>query len=478
MRPEHARRPTVWIVDDSPLDADRARRALADRYDVESLSDGSVAIERLAAGASPDVLVLDWVMPGVSGIEVCRYVRSEAAGLEDVSVLLLTSQDRTEQIVEGLGSGANDYLAKPYADDELRARVGALLRTRDLLERANQAESAIAEVLEATPDALFVLDARGIAAYANPAARRVLGSVGAAACTEVARRPLSEIVPGFSQAALALESDRPLPDIRAGDRAYSPTMRRLVWKGAPHTLVALRDVTEQRRVEARRLDIYSVVAHDLRSPMHAVLLRLQALQQGSRGPLSAELLDELRKIDRSTRFLVNMVNDFLEMARLEADAERFEKREVDLAVLVDDAVEELRPLIDAAQLRINTVKPAAAARVVGDPRRLTQVLSNLLGNAIKFTPPAGSITARIAVEPGAVATTVEDNGPGIAAEEIPRIFERFSRGPGTVGVVGSGLGLMIARQIVEAHGGSIGVESTIGQGSRFWFRLPRAAEQS
>jgi two-component system phosphate regulon sensor histidine kinase PhoR len=265
-----------------------------------------------------------------------------------------------------------------------------------------------------------------------------------------------------------------LLDVKASDRTYSPTTRRLVWKGDPHLLVALRDVTEQRRIEARRLEFYSVVAHDLRSPMHAVLLRLQALLQGMRGPLSADLLDELHKIDRSTRSLVKMVNDFLEIARLEAAPERFDRSEVDLGRLVDDAVEELRPLIDAARLRVDTVKPASAATVVGDPRRLAQVVSNLLGNAIKFTPPAGSITASIEVDPRFVATVVQDSGPGIAAEEIPGIFERFSRGTGTTGIAGSGLGLMIARQIVEAHGGSIGVESAVGRGSRFWFRLPRA----
>src|SRR5438270_5660986 len=151
------RLPAIWIVDDSPLDAERARKALSDRYEVTWLQDGSTAIERLAAGPLPDVLVLDWVMPGVSGIEVCQYARSEGTGLEEISILLLTSQDSTEQIVEGLVAGANDYLAKPYADDELRARVGALLRTRSLLQRATQAESALADLLEAIPDAILVV---------------------------------------------------------------------------------------------------------------------------------------------------------------------------------------------------------------------------------------------------------------------------------------------------------------------------------
>ncbi|MFL5376469.1 MAG: ATP-binding protein [Myxococcales bacterium] len=472
MSPVGAHRPAVWIVDDSPLDAERARKALADGYEVECLPDGSVAIERLSSGPLPDVLVLDWVMPGVSGIEVCHYVRSAGPGLEKISLLLLTGHQRTEQIVEGLSAGANDYLAKPYADDELRARVAALVRARELLDRATEAESALAEILEATPDALFVVDARGVAGYANPAARRVLP------VDEVSGLPISEILPEVSTALAAAAADQPLPDVRYGDRIYSPTTRPLVWRNEPHLLVALRDVTEQRRADARRLDFYSVVAHDLRSPMHAVLLRLGALFRGSRGPLSAELLDDLRKIDRSTRSLVNMVNDFLDMARMEATVERFDKREVDLAAVLDEALEELRPLIEAAKLHVSTVKPDASARVVGDPRRLSQVVSNLLGNAIKFTPPSGSIKATVQVEPSFIATSVEDDGPGIAPDELPGIFERFSRAAGSTGIVGSGLGLMIARQIVEAHGGAIGVESAVGHGSRFWFRLPRALAKS
>src|SRR3954466_15661056 len=145
---------------------------------------------------------------------------------------------------------------------------------------------------------------------------------------------------------------------------------------------------------------------------------------------------------------------------------------------LDEALEELRPLIDAAKLHVSTVKPDASARVVGDPRRLSQVVSNLLGNAIKFTPPSGSIKATVQGEPSFIATSVEDDGPGIAADELPGIFERFSRAAGSTGIVGSGLGLMIARQIVEAHGGAIGVESAVGHGSRFWFRLPRALAKS
>src|SRR6186997_1581157 len=124
----------VWVVDDSPLDAERARRALESEYDVRILRDGSVVLEELAHGKAPDVLVLDWLMPGVSGIEVCQFLRSPRGGAQNVAILMLTIQNKTDQIVLALSAGANDFVSKPFSDDELRARVSSLIRSKDLLE--------------------------------------------------------------------------------------------------------------------------------------------------------------------------------------------------------------------------------------------------------------------------------------------------------------------------------------------------------
>ena len=107
----------IWIADDSPLDADRARRALGQAYDVELFDDGSGVLERLASQEdAPDLLVVDWVMPGVSGVEVCRFLRASAAPVSAIPVLLVTVHQRTEQLVEGLEAGANDFVSKPFAE--------------------------------------------------------------------------------------------------------------------------------------------------------------------------------------------------------------------------------------------------------------------------------------------------------------------------------------------------------------------------
>ena len=163
----------VWVVDDSDADASRARQALALDYDVETFADGAAVIERAATHPPADVIVLDWVMPGVTGLDVCRFLRASGGERARVGILLLSGHRESADVVEGLEAGANDYLTKPYADDELRARVGSLVRSRGLLERVEQSEDSVRTLLTQSPDALVVLDAHGKLTFANPEAEHV-----------------------------------------------------------------------------------------------------------------------------------------------------------------------------------------------------------------------------------------------------------------------------------------------------------------
>lgn len=468
-------RPLVWVVDDSPLDLAHARRAIGDVCETRAFTDGSSVIEQLATTRPPppDVLVLDWVMPGVSGIEVVRFMRAEGQ-LPQVPVLLLTARGEPQQIVEGLSAGANDYLAKPYHDEELRARVAALVRTSRLLDRALKAEESVRVLLANAPDALVVVDAQGAITYANEEAARLLGSDSGA----LVGQTIGALVPDLSFRNISIGPGTgllPLPDVTVGGRVLSPSIRVLPTDTAASTTIAFRDVTERRRSEARRIDFYSVMAHDLRSPLNAMLMRIEALLSGRRGPITAEALSDLRKLQASSRGMAKMIKDFLDLARMEGAGYKVGRETVDLATLVTKIVEELRPVAGASGLTLEWSRPQDAARVVGDPDRLTQVMSNLIGNAIKFTPAGGLI--RVAVDPleDTVRTSVTDTGTGIAPELLPALFNRFTQGRSGHRAAGWGLGLMIVREIVEAHGGRLDVRSEVGKGSAFSFRLPRVS---
>lgn len=465
---------SVWIVDDSPLDAERGRRVLAPSYSVEVFQDGSAALECLAARPAPDVLVLDWVMPGVSGVEVCRFIRSGAYSNEALGIILLTAHRAVEQIVEGLSAGANDFLSKPYEDEELRARVMAQVRARELLERATEAEDMNRRLLESAPDAMLALDERGVLTFANQEALSVLG---------LSRRELIGASVATLLPHLATLWQQPLgaaygtlADVEHGGRVYSPTVRVPRSPGSS-TTISLRDVTERRQADARRLDFYSMIAHDLRSPLNAMSLRTDLILAGRHGTLAPALTGDIHKIKGGIQSLVVMINDFLEIARFEGAPLKLERGPVDVAALVDATMEGLRPLLEGGGLSWSRAPlvESAQARVLGDEKRLSQVFANLLGNAIKFTPPHGVITTRIHSVGATVEVVVEDTGRGVPAQALPTLFDRYTRvASNGSDVTGSGLGLMIVREVVEAHGGSVGVESDVGVGSRFWVRLPGA----
>jgi PAS domain S-box-containing protein len=463
-------RPSVWVVDDSPLDIERARKVLEVAYEVEVFADGSAMLEHLASHRPPDVLVLDWVMPGVSGIEVCRFLRSGSAARPQLAILLLTMQTRTDDIVEGLAAGANDYLVKPYADPELRARVDALVRWNGLLERAQKAEASVLQLLEHAPDPLISVDRDHRISYVNAEAQRVLGRSAA----DLAGQPLPDVLPAFP-AHHAARTSLPLSDLEIGEQIFSPTVRLLPSSSDAGLTIALRDVTSRRKKESRRLDFYSIIAHDLRSPLGAMLMRTDLMLRGHRGVLSTEMISDLRKMDGNMKRLVALINDFLDFARMEDAAHKLARTRVDLAELMFEVVDEFKPLIESTHQRMQIDAKVGATVALGDKSRLQQVLTNLVTNAIKFAPPGGLIALRARLHGHWCELSVEDDGPGIPPEILPTLFKRYSRGPAGHGqTAGTGLGLLIVREIVEAHGGSVGVESVPERGSRFWFRVPTA----
>jgi two-component system phosphate regulon sensor histidine kinase PhoR len=387
-------------------------------------------------------------------------------------ILLLTAQKQTAQIVEGLEAGANDFLAKPFADEELLARIGSLLRTRQLLERAIKAEESVRTLLANAPDAILAVDAQGLVTYVNDEAERVLHQ----SADEVVGRPIAEVVPDLTLRAVMVgpgEPLLPLPDVHIGDRVFSPSIRILPSDSAANTTVALRDVTARRQADTRRLDFYSMIAHDLRTPLSAVLLRLELATIGKHGVLPAALMNDLHKIDESVRTLVAMINDFLELARFEGIGQKIERESVDLVRLLHETMEDFQPLIEVEGLRWESAGLEHEAHVMGDRTRLIQVLSNLIGNAIKFTPRGGTITTEVSVGDDHVEVAVVDTGKGIPHDALDSLFQRYTRVlQGESAGAGTGLGLMIVREIVEAHGGVVGVTSHLGEGSRFWFRIP------
>ncbi len=245
-------------------------------------------------------------------------------------------------------------------------------------------------------------------------------------------------------------------------------------------------VDERNSIALQREDFVSRLAHDLRTPLVAADRMLTLMQQGALGEISLPMRDAFGTMVRSNKNLISMVNMLLEVYRYEAGGKSLSFAAVDLRQLITEVAQELAPLADAKGLSVNldlteSAESAPIAKYPGDRLELYRLLTNLIGNAIKFTDN-GSIDIRLKAANSPAFTSfknqplawviieIEDTGSGISPTEQAKLFKRF--GPGTHKKSGTGLGLHLCRQIVEAHRGTIEAKSALGQGSLFTIRLP------
>jgi len=238
----------------------------------------------------------------------------------------------------------------------------------------------------------------------------------------------------------------------------------------------IADIEKIRVEEATRLksEFLAAMSHELRTPLNAIIGFTQILYDGKVDPASPEHTEYLGDVLTSARHLLQLINDVLDLSKVEAGKMEFHVEPVDLSALIAEVLNILRTSVTAKHLHIDTEVDATVTDVVLDAGRFKQVLYNYLSNAFKFTPDDGRVTVRVAGEGGQFRVEVADTGPGIPEEDVRRLFTRFEqldnkgrRQPGT------GLGLALTKRLVEAQGGSVGVHSTVGKGTTFYAVLPR-----
>jgi signal transduction histidine kinase len=225
-----------------------------------------------------------------------------------------------------------------------------------------------------------------------------------------------------------------------------------------------------KSVDRLKTEFMNMAAHELKTPLTPMVGYLQLIDKKK---LSSEDSESLDIAIRNTKRLQHLVNDILDIAKLESKVMKFSMEELQLTRLVDDAAASVRPFAKEKKLTLRKLLPEKLPPIRGDPVRITQVLTNLLNNAIKFTDK-GSVTIRAAKKGDSVLVQVSDTGVGIRREDLPKLFTKFFQAD-TLGrrrYGGTGLGLAICKEIIKAHGGNIWVKSRLGRGSTFSFTLP------
>jgi len=247
---------------------------------------------------------------------------------------------------------------------------------------------------------------------------------------------------------------------------------------ATGTAVILRDVTHAHEQEELKRSVVATVSHQLRTPLTSLQMSIHLLLGDTLGPLNEKQAELLVAAREEAERLADIIDHLLDLNRLEAGKAHLEMRPIAPQALAREGMEPFFAESRAKGVALVNAVPGDLPEVTADLRRMVHVFANLASNALRFTPPGGTVTVRALLESESVRFIMEDTGTGIPAEQIGHVFEPFFRAPGQEGTSGIGLGLAIVKEIVEVHGGRVGVEPAPGGGAAFWFTLPAAAEST
>lgn len=410
---------------------------------------------------------------------------------------ILVPMQAMTQAALGISAGNLDQIVPYQGADELGQLAQAFNTMAHHLREFRESQSArllraqqtIQATIDSFPDPVLVIDQESSVEMANPAARRLLGVVprqkGQAASgiwrpPDLLREPLTEALQGqrdflpesFDRAILVGSNGR--------ERAMLPRIL-TIRDPSGHTLgaaVVLQDVTRLRLLDQVKSNLVATASHELKTPLTSIRLAVHLLLEETVGPLTPKQTELLLDARENCERLLAMVNNLLDLARLETGSRQLDVRPESAESLLQAAADAVHPRADDKGVEIVMENAPGLPPVAVDASRLGHALRNLLDNALTYTDRGGRITLSAGSDSGEVVLSVADTGIGIPPEHVPHVFEKFFRVPGQSRGIGTGLGLAIVHEIVSAHNGTITCDSRPGEGTVFRMRLPRAAAGS
>ena len=526
-REERDRGARILIVDDRPdklLTLDAALTPLG--REVVTVGSGEDALRQLLHDEFA-VVLLDVNMPGMDGFETARLIRQRPRNRQ-TPIIFVTAYGDDIHSLQGYSLGAVDFMLSPVTPEILCSKVSVFLalheRTSEVRRQALRLERHTRQLEALTSASLAIHAADSIdeaLQTAVDAARRIVDgkrawallrveqagfrnerfasspalSTTEGASTSMGGHPESpetqavcqdeaSISDDVTSAALCDRDGNPMGMLFVShgvDRPPGISDESLLTQLAQMTATAIENILFAEAREANRIkdEFLATLSHELRTPLSAILGWSQLLR--SQNLTAEEMSEALEIIERNGQMQHKLIEDLLDISRIVTGKMQLSLKPIDLAGVIQAAVDVTLPSAQARQIDIHVELDADRLRVSGDADRLQQVLWNLLSNAVKFTPPGGKIEVRLQSAPGQAQISVHDTGEGISPEFLPYIFDRFRQADSSASRRhgGLGIGLAIVRHVVELHGGSVHAESPgKGCGTRITISLPRGTPEA
>jgi signal transduction histidine kinase/FixJ family two-component response regulator len=523
----------VLVADDNADMSEYVSRLLRERGCVVDIArDGREALA-MARMRQPDLVLSDVMMPGLDGFELLAALRADEH-TNTIPVILLSARAGEEARVEGVEAGADDYLVKPFSARELVARVESHLQRahalaserratterEHVLAAVNAERARLRELLAQAPAAIAVF--RGpdhVYELTNPpylrfiGGRDVIGKTIREALPELEGQGVFELLDEvyrtgepkvMKELGVMLDADGDgVPEEIFFNFVYQPIRNDDEGGGTSGIFVQAVDVTEQ--VRARRAaesmqresdrarasaesasraksDFLAAMSHELRTPLNAIAGYAQLMLMELHGPITQAQREALERVERSQRHLLRLINEVLNLARVESGRVDYDIQDFPVQQVVAELGPMVQPQFDAKTIRYEVRLPEEPVMVRADRDKVMQILINVLANAAKFTPAGGLVTIEALHRAGVSASFIRitDTGIGIPRDKQPHIFEPFVQvhtGPTRV-ADGAGLGLAISYDLAKAMGGDLRVRSEEGKGARFTLSLPRGESRA
>ena len=476
--------PTVLVIDDEKRIREGCYKILTkENCLVEMAQNGEMGLEMLGE-KHYDIILTDLMMPGIGGMEVLARVREQHP--DSVSIVI-TGFATLEHSIEAMKKGAFDFIPKPFTPDQLRVVVSkAVKMTRTLQDIATE-KTRLKTIVNYLAGGVLVTDKNKNIILYNPTLLKMLGYRGDA----LEGQPLhalttDEKLTGIIDGILELNTGEfkvLSAEIEPHERGEKPSNQLyLRAQAVPFrnrsgeilgSVTIIDDITHLKLLDEMKSAFVNMVSHEIRSPLTTILSQIKILMDGLAGELAPKQEDILGKMSRKVNGLVELSNELLDLSRIEAGLIVQDKQPVQLMDILKGLVEFIQARAREKNISL-TLKKTNLPLINADMKSMEEVFSNLITNAIIYTQEGGKVDVMGEVKGDFVCISVSDTGYGIAPDELPRIFDKFYRAKTekTRNIVGTGLGLPIVKSIVEAHNGTVEVESEEGVGSTFYVRLP------